>query len=127
MVHWLVGRSKISITTFFQICFWSINIDFIPIFRFERFHTIYNLYLGYSKCRNFDYYTLIVCPYFRKRKEKQKKLDNGEKNLKRNNLCLGINEIFARRRVLNLLLLHLYYTSTRIISIVVLKGYLKAT
>ena len=34
-------RKKNSITTFFQIWIWSIQIDFIAIFRFERFHTIY--------------------------------------------------------------------------------------
>ena len=34
-------RSKIAITTFFQIRILSIQIDFIAIFRFERFHTIY--------------------------------------------------------------------------------------
>ena len=34
-------RKKISIITFFQIWIWSIQIHFIAIFRFERFHTMY--------------------------------------------------------------------------------------
>ena len=39
IVYRLGCRSKISITTFFQIWIRSIQIDFIAIFRFERFHT----------------------------------------------------------------------------------------
>ena len=35
-------RKKISITTFFQIWICSVQIDFIAIFRFERFHTSYD-------------------------------------------------------------------------------------
>ena len=35
-------RSSIFIKTFFQIWIWSMQIDFIANFRFERFHTIHN-------------------------------------------------------------------------------------
>ena len=39
IVYRLGYRSTISITTFFQIWIWSIQIEFIAIFRFERFYT----------------------------------------------------------------------------------------
>ena len=41
IVYRLGCRSKISIRTFFQIWIRSIQIDFIAIFRFERFYTTY--------------------------------------------------------------------------------------
>ena len=47
IIYRLGCRSKISITTFgFQIWIWGIHIDFIAIFRFERFYTKYR----YDSC-----------------------------------------------------------------------------
>ena len=45
IVYTLGCRSRISIKSFFQIWIWSIQIDFIAIFLFERFHTRYDEWL----------------------------------------------------------------------------------
>ena len=53
IVDWLGCRSKISITTFFQIFNWNIQIGFIVIFRFERFYTSHVTtasFLGFPSC-----------------------------------------------------------------------------
>ena len=50
IVHWLGCRLKISITIFFQIWIWSLQIDLIAIFRFEWFYTIH---IPLTKLREF--------------------------------------------------------------------------
>ena len=47
IVYKLGCRSKISITIFFQIWISSIQIDFIAIFRFEPFYTMYGAFCNH--------------------------------------------------------------------------------
>ena len=63
--------SKISIRTFFQIWIWSTQIDFIVIFRFERFHTKYSV--GTLFTRNYTWYIYRIEPSLA---QNQHQLDN---------------------------------------------------